>query len=86
MKKKDVRIGEKYRAKVSGQVVKIRIDGESIYGGWNATNLRTGRRIRIRGVQRLRPLPLAPTGMAVDLRWVEPHEQNGGQNNEATTL
>ncbi|MFQ5591318.1 MAG: hypothetical protein ACE5HE_09165 [Phycisphaerae bacterium] len=86
MKKKDVRIGEKYRAKVSGQVVKIRIDGESIYGGWNATNLRTGRRIRIRGVQRLRPLPLPPATRPVDLRRVEQRGQNGGEDNEATTL
>lgn len=54
MKKKDVVVGGKYIAKVSGQPTVVRIDSESIYGGWNATNIKTGRSVRIKSAQRLR--------------------------------
>jgi hypothetical protein len=54
MKKQDVQIGSIYIVKVSGVLAKVRIDGESPYGGWNGTNLATGRQIRIRGAGRLR--------------------------------
>ena len=54
MKKADVKIGERYIAKVSGFLVPVRIDSESLYGGWNATNMKTRRRIRIKSAQRLR--------------------------------
>ena len=54
MKKAEIEIGGVYVAKVSGQIVKVRIDRESPYGGWDATNLATGRAIRIRGAARLR--------------------------------
>ena len=54
MKKKDVRIGTEYVAKVSGKLANVRIVGESPHGGWDAVNTGTGRSIRIRGVQRLR--------------------------------
>ena len=37
MKKKDVKVGQTYLAKVSGKVVRVRIDRESRHGGWNAT-------------------------------------------------
>lgn len=54
MKKKNVAIGGLYMAKVNGRFSRVRIDSESPYGGWNATNTRTGRRIRIKSAQRLR--------------------------------
>ena len=54
MKKRDVEIGGMYQAKVSGELTRIRIDSESRYGGWNGTNLRTGRQIRIKTAARLR--------------------------------
>ena len=54
MKKADVSIGGRYFAKVSGNVVTVRIHSESQYGGWNATNTATGREVRIRSAQRLR--------------------------------
>ena len=54
MKKNEVKIGSRYMAKVSDKVTVVRIDSESQYGGWNATNLMTGREIRIRSAQRLR--------------------------------
>lgn len=54
MKQKDVVIGKIYAVKVSGNVVPVRIDRESQYGGWDGTNMDTGRKIRIKSVQRLR--------------------------------
>jgi len=54
MKKAEIEIGGVYVAKVSGRLVTVRIDGESPYGGWNATNLATRRDVRIRSAARLR--------------------------------
>lgn len=54
MKKDQVLIGRTYQAKVSGQLARVRIDAESLHGGWNATNVITGRRVRIKSAQRLR--------------------------------
>ena len=48
MKKKDVKIGGVYVAKVSGKLTKVRLDAESPYGGWNATNVSTRRKVRIK--------------------------------------
>jgi len=49
-----VRIGERYIAKVSGKLAVVRIDAESEYGGWDATNVATGRAVRIKSAARLR--------------------------------
>lgn len=54
MKKAEVEIGKCYTAKVSGRVVAVKILRESPYGGWDATNVETGRGVRIRSAQRLR--------------------------------
>ena len=54
MKKKDVVIGGKYTAKVSGNIVPVRIDEEAWPKGWHATNMETKRKIRIKSAQRLR--------------------------------
>jgi hypothetical protein len=54
IKKCDVKIGDVYIAKVTNRLVEVRIDSESPYGGWNATNTVTGKTLRIRSVQRLR--------------------------------
>jgi len=57
MKKNEIKIGGVYRAKVSGKLTDVRIDDEipeSRGGGWNATNLATGKTIRINHPQRLR--------------------------------
>jgi hypothetical protein len=60
MKKNEVEIRGVYVAKVSGQLVSVRIDRESPYGGWDATNLATGRAVRIRSAARLRGCARAP--------------------------
>ncbi|XZE33685.1 winged helix-turn-helix domain-containing protein [Pirellulaceae bacterium SH501] len=53
MKKADVKIGGKYFANVSGNRCEIRIDAEKPRGGWDATNLATGKKILIKSAQRL---------------------------------
>lgn len=54
MKKAEIQIGSTYIAKVSGVLAKVRITGESPYGGWRGMNLATGREVRIRSAARLR--------------------------------
>ncbi len=54
MKKNEVKIGHTYRAKVSDRIVTVRIDSVHSHGGWNATNTATGKRIHVKGPQRLR--------------------------------
>ena len=56
MKKAEVQIGGKYHANVSGKRVEIQIDAEKSTGGWNATNLATGKKIHIKSAQRLQGL------------------------------
>jgi hypothetical protein len=54
MKKNEVQIGNVYTAKVTNKVVQVRIDAENRHGGWDATNLSTGKKVRIQSAQRLR--------------------------------
>lgn len=54
MKKSKVRVGNWYIAKVSGKLVTVAIQSTMMTGGWHALNLATGRKLRIRGAQRLR--------------------------------
>ena len=54
MKKSEVKIGGVYTAKVTNKLVQVRIDAESRYGGWEATNLATGKKVRIKSPTRLR--------------------------------
>ena len=53
MKMAEVKIGGKYYANVSGNRVEIQIDAEKPRGGWDATNLATGKKILIKSAQRL---------------------------------
>lgn len=66
MKKTDVKLGEVYEAKVSGIRTRVRLDRESQYGGWDATNLLTGRTVRIRTAARLRRV-LVTAGLVLAL-------------------
>ena len=54
MKKNEVKIGGVYTAKVTNKVVQVRIDAESRHGGWDATNLATGKKVRIKSPPALR--------------------------------
>lgn len=60
MRKQDVQIGGVYLAKVSGQIVSVRIVAESPYGGWNGINTATGREVRIKTAARLRRPAVIP--------------------------
>jgi hypothetical protein len=53
MKKAEVEIGGKYYANVTNKRVEIQIESEKATGGWNATNLATGKKIHIKSAQRL---------------------------------
>ena len=54
MKKNEVTLGGIYQAKVSNKIVDVRIEREHPNGGWEATNLTTGKTVRIKSAQRLR--------------------------------
>ena len=54
MKKHEVKVGGQYLAKVSGKVVVVHIDGENPHGGWDATNVQTKKKVRVKSAQRLR--------------------------------
>jgi len=60
MKKNEVKIGETYLAKVTGKVVPVRIDAENAHGGWDATNMTTKKKVRIKSAQRLRGSAATP--------------------------
>ena len=53
MKKNQVTIGNVYTAKVSGNLARVRITGESSQGGWWGVNLDTNRKVRIKTAGRL---------------------------------
>jgi hypothetical protein len=53
MKKAEVTIGGKYYANVSCNRCEIQIDAEKPRGGWDATNLATGKKVLIKSAQRL---------------------------------
>ena len=53
MKKADVKIGGEYFATVTNKKVTVRIDAENRSGGWDATNLSTGKKVRIKMAGRL---------------------------------
>ncbi len=66
MKLKDIEVGGRYRAKVSGRLVTVRVTEMKQIPAfasdrWKtiiyAVNERTGRQITIRSPQRLRPMP-----------------------------
>ena len=54
MKKNEIKIGQAYMAKVTGSEAPVRIDAENPHGGWDAKNLISGRKVRIKTAQRLR--------------------------------
>ena len=54
MKKNQVKIGEVYSVKVSGSMAPVRVDRENPRGGWDGTNMKTKKSVRIKSAQRLR--------------------------------
>ena len=60
MKKRDVKIGATYVAKVSDRLTEVRITSENAHGGWDAINTSTNRKVRIKSAQKLRRRVDAP--------------------------
>jgi len=60
MKKNEVKVGQTYRCKVSGSLADVRITGVSPHGGWDAVNVSTNRKVRIKSAQRLRSVVKRP--------------------------
>ena len=54
MKREDVAVGASYGAKVGTKTIDVRIDGENVKGGWNATSVATGKPIRVKDARQLR--------------------------------
>ena len=54
MKKNDIKIGSIYTAKITNRVVPVRIDRTNPHGGWDATNLVTKKKVRIKSAAKLR--------------------------------
>lgn len=63
MTKSEVKIGGKYRARVSGKTVTLLIEGAAGNGkGWVTKNLVTGRIVYLRSARRLSVLPTKRCG------------------------
>jgi len=54
MQKNEIQIGDVYTAKVTNKLVQVRIDAANRHGGWDATNLTTNKKVRIRTAAKLR--------------------------------
>lgn len=55
MRKHEIVTGAVYLAKISNKLTNVRIDGEALYSsGWDATNLATGRKVKIKSAAKLR--------------------------------
>ncbi len=63
MKRHQIEIGAVYRARISGKLTDVRIDRRHTYGGWAATDLATGRNVRIKTAQKLRYLAHGTTAI-----------------------
>ena len=79
MKKSDVKTGKFYAAKVSGRMATIRIDAENPNGGWDATNLTTRKKVRIRSARRLRHETRPPGKSGAELKAIHAADQENAR-------
>ena len=68
MKRNAIQIGRVYTAKVSGRLTSVRIDNANPHGGWDATNLATGKKVRIKSARRLRGEATSPRAAETPLQ------------------
>ena len=59
MNKKEIKIGQVYISKISGELASVRITREWPFGGWIGINLATQRSVHIKSAARLR-YPVTP--------------------------
>ena len=79
MKKSEVKTGRHYIAKVSDRMATIRIDAENANGGWDATNITTGKKVRIKNAQRLRHETRPPGKSGEELKAVHKADQENAR-------
>jgi hypothetical protein len=77
MKKNEIKIGQSYKVKVSGNIAEVRITGENPHGGWDGVNVATNRAVRIKSVQRIRSLVSRPAKRRVAKTLDEAEAANG---------
>jgi len=65
MKKNRVKINGYYTAKVSDKLTVVRIIDENPHGGWDATNTKTGKKVRIKSPVKLRA-EVTPDGKPIN--------------------
>jgi len=82
MKKNEVKTGKYYTAKVSNRMATIRIDAENPNGGWNATNITTGKKVRIKSAQRLRHETRPPGKSGAELKAIHAADQENARLDE----
>src|SRR5208282_6426580 len=75
VKKADVVIGQKYVAKISGKLTVVRLDRHATQGGWYATNVSTGRPVRIRTAAKLRRAAILEDKLSAARSKPAAHEQ-----------
>jgi len=83
MKKSEVKKGKCYTAKVSGRMATVRIDADNPNGGWDAMNLTTGKKVRIRSAQRLRHETRAPGKSAAEAKADQENARLAGERKKA---
>ena len=79
MKKSDVKTGKYYTAKVSNRMATIRIDAENPNGGWDATNITTRKKVRIKSAQRLRHETRPPGKSGGELKAIHAADQENAR-------
>jgi len=79
MKKSEVKVGGVYTAKVTNKIVQVRIDAESRYGGYDGTNLCTGKKVRVHSAAKLR------TAVGADMVATGAKKGDGGKKAKATS-
>jgi hypothetical protein len=82
MKKSEVKVGRCYAAKVSGRMATVRIDADNPNGGWDATNLTTRKKVRIRSAQRLRHETRPPGKSGAELKAIHAADQENARLDE----
>jgi hypothetical protein len=75
MLKADVVLKGVYVVKVSGKLVRVRVDRVCEFGGWYGTNLATGREIRIRTAAKLRRPVLPQKGIEQSQAGIPPQQR-----------
>ena len=79
MKKSEVKTGKFYTAKVSNRMATIRIDAENPNGGWDATNITTRKKVRIKSAQRLRHETRPPGKSGAELKAIHAADQENAR-------